>query len=398
MNREHRAGISQPLGGRRRVTRRGFLYIAGAASSAALLAACTGQPTPTPTAAPPAPTPVPATAPPPIGQIEKDLFLYNWAEYVSPANVAAFSKQFGVKVTEDTYPSNEDLLAQVKAGSKQYDLAAPTGYMVRTMAEEGLLLPLDYSRLPNAKYISPPFDKRRPHDPNNKWSVTKDWGTFGIMWNSEKVKDEFNSWDDLWKLAPKYSGQILAADSSPEVLGAALKYLGYSYNAVDPREIDAALNKLLELKPHLRGFDSAYIPAMAKEEVLITMGWNGDAFAANAQRQDAGKAESLQYVIPREGSEFWEDDWVILKSAPHPNAAYAFINFILDPRAQAEETNFTHYASGEDEAKKYISPEILRNPAIYPPPEVIFKLEAPIDLPPAALKYREAAWAKLKRA
>ena len=377
-----------------RVTRRGFFYIAGMSSAAAFLAACGAQTTASPTTAPVSN----ATAAPAAAAIEKEMFLYNWSAYVNPENVAAFTQEFGVQITEDNYGSNEDLLAKVEAGGGGYDIVSPTGYMVKIMAEKDLLLPLDLAKIPNAKYLSPPFDKGRPHDPDNKWSLTKDWGTFGIMWNSEKVTEDIKSWDDLWKLAPKYSEKIMVVDSSPEVFGAALKYLGYSYNATDPKEIDAALKKLMELKPHLRSFDSTYIAKMANEEAWITLGWNGDAFAANSQRKDAGKAESIQYVIPSEGSEVWEDDWSILKSAPHPNAAHAFINFVLDPKRQAEETNFTYYASGEDEAKKYIGPDILKNAAIYPPPEVVAKLEAATDLPKAAQEYRDEAWTKLKSA
>lgn len=369
-----------------RITRRGFLYIAGTSSLAAFLAACGGQ----------APTSTGGASTAANTALEKELFLYNWSQYVNPENVEAFSKQFGVKITEDNYSSNEDLLAKVEAGGTGYDLIAPTGYMVKLMGEKDLLLPLDLSKIPNAKYMSPPFDKGRPHDPDNKWSLTKDWGTFGVMWNSEKVTEQITSWDDLWKLAPKYSGKILAVDSAPEMFGMSLKYLGYSYNATDPKQIDEALKKLLELKPHIRAFDSTYIAKMANEEAWIALGWNGDAFAANAQRKEAGQSESIIYAIPSEGSEVWEDDWSILKTAPHPNASHAFINFILDPANQGKETNFTYYASGEEEAKKYIQPEILKNVGIYPPAEVVAKLEPAVDLPNDALQYREEAWTKLK--
>ena len=381
----------------RRMTRRGFLYISGMAGTAALLAACGGQTNATATSAPAAPTS--AFLAPTAGaaaQVEPELFLYNWSAYVNPENVNAFSKKFGVRVSEDNYGSNEDLLAKIEAGGTGYDIVVPTGYMVKILAEKDLLLPLDRTKIPNARFISPPFDKGRPHDPENKWSVTKDWGTFGIMWNSDKVSDEFKSWDDLWKLAPKYSGKILAVDSAPEMFGAALKYLGYGYNATDPKQIDAALAKLIELKPHIRSFDSTYIAKMASEEAWITLGWNGDAFAANSQRKESGKAESIQYAIPAEGSEIWEDDWTILKTAPHPNAAYAFIDYVLEPQNQALETNFTYYAGSENEAKKYVLPEILNNAAVYPSAEIIAKLEPAIDLPKEALQYREEAWTKLK--
>lgn len=396
----------------RRLSRRGFLYIAGA-SSAAFLAACAGQAvSPTsapPTAAPVAPTSAPAataapaatSAPAPTAAsagLESDLFLYNWADYINPDNVDAFSKANNVKVTSDFYASNEDLLAKVEAGGTGYDIAAPTAYTVKIMADKGLLLPLDMSKIPNFKYMAPSFAKGRPNDPDSKWSVTKDWGTTGIAWNSEKVTEQITSMDDLFKLAPKYSGKIAAMDSPPEAIGMTLKYLGYSYNSCDPKELDAALKKLLELKPHIKAFDSSYFELLANDEVWISLAWNGDVFNANGKRVDAGKKPSLQYVIPKEGGEIWEDTWVILKSAPHPNAAHAFINFILDPKNQALESNYTHYASGEDEAKQYMDPTVANNPSVYPAAEQLMNVEAAAALDGDCLKARDDLWTKLKSA
>lgn len=397
----------------RRMSRRSFLYIASASSAAAFLAACGGQVV-SPTAAPPtaasaAPTNAPAatTAPaatnPPAptagtGALESDLFIYNWADYLNPDNVDAFSKANNVKVTLDFYQSNEDLLAKVEAGGTGYDVVAPTGYMVKIMAEKGLLLPLDLSRIPNAKYMGPNFAKNRPHDPNNQWSVTKDWGTTGIAWNSDKIKEPVTSLDDFWKLAAKYPGKVAVMDSSPEVIGLTLKYLGFPYNSCDKKELDAALNKLLELKPNLKAFDSSYFDLLATDEIWMSFAWNGDVFNANSKRKAAGKPESIQYVIAKEGGEVWEDDWVILKNAQHPDAAHAWLNFILDPQNQAKESDATFYASGEDEAKKYMDAEVTSNPAIYPPAEVIAKLEAAQSLPGDCLQYREELWTKLKSA
>lgn len=381
-----------------RVTRRGFFYLAGMSSAAAFLAACSGQ-TASPTSAPPTAAAGATSAPTASSaQLEGELFLYNWADYINPDNVDKFSKAFNVKVSTDFYQSNEDLLAKVEAGGTGYDIAAPTDYTVGIMAEKGLLLPLDLSRIPNAKYMGPKFNKGRPYDPDNKWSVTKDWGTTGIAWNSEKVKEDITSLEDLWKIAPKYSGKIAAMDSPPEVIGMTLKYLGYSYNSCDQKELDEAFKKMLELKPHIKAFDSSYFNLLETDEAWISLAWNGDVFNANSKRKEAGKPESIQYAIAKEGGEVWEDDWVILKSAPHPNAAYAWINFILDPQNQAAESNYTHYASGEDEAKKSMDPDVATNPAIYPADEVTAKLESAAILPQDCQKYRDEIWTKIKSA
>ncbi|TAH50017.1 MAG: spermidine/putrescine ABC transporter substrate-binding protein [Chloroflexota bacterium] len=381
---------------RQRLTRRGFFYVAGVGGTAAFLAACGGQ-TASPTSAPP--TTASAGAPTAgSAALEKDLFIYNWADYVSQDNIDAFGKANDVKVTLDFYQSNEDLLAKIEAGGTGYDVVAPTGYMVQIMADKGMLLPLDMSRIPNYKYMSPPFDKGRPHDPDNKWSVTKDWGTTGIAWNTEKIKEDVTSLEDFWNLAEKYSGKVAVMDSSPEVIGLTLKLLGYSYNSCDQAELDAALKKLLELKPHLKAFDSSYFDLLATDEIWMSLSWNGDVFNANSKRKDAGKPESINYVIAKEGGELWEDDWVILKNAPHPNAALAWINFVLDPQNQAKESEATFYASGEDEAKKYMSEEITSNHAIYPSDEVLAKMEAAQVLPGDCLQAREELWTKLKSA
>jgi spermidine/putrescine transport system substrate-binding protein len=385
-----------------RVTRRGFLQLGGAAATAAFLAACGGQtnvaPAMTPTVAPVAPTALPTSAPTAMSAAARELFLYNWSDYIAPETVESFQKDLKATLVQDYYASNEDLLAKIEAGGVGYDVVVPSEYMVQIMAERDLLLPLDWSRIPNTQYISPPFDKGRPHDPDNQWSVPKNWGTFGIMWNTDQVPDEFTSWADLWRLASKYSGKIVLVDSAPEVFGAALKLLGYSYNSTDPKEIDAALEKLVELKPHVRSFESNQGGMFVTGEAVLGMGWNGDAASANAQRKEAGGSETIVYAVPSEGSLLWEDDWAILKTAPHPELALEFINYVIEPQRQAAETNYSYYGSPQEQAKKYINPDVLADPAVYPSAEVMARLEPAKSLPDEALQYREEAWTKLKSA
>lgn len=398
--------------------KRNLLFSAVAVISIALVSACGGSGA-SPTAAPPtaasstAPTAAPsqptaASAQPTTADSasatgkdyckdnEGQLFLYNWPDYIAPETLEQFTAACNVQVTQDIYASNEDLLAKVTAGGTGYDVVAPTGYTVEIMKDKDLLAKLDKDALPNMKYLGPTFLTGRPHDPNSDYSVTKNWGTLGVMWNSDKVTEDIKTWDDLWKIAPKYAGKIIFVDSSPDVMGAALKYVGASWNSTDKGEIDKALDKLIEIKPQLRSFDTTYIAKLASEEVWIVLGYNGDAFAANAQRAEEGKPESIKYVVPSEGSNIWEDSWAILKDAPHPKAALAFINFLLDPKIQGQETNFTHYGSGEPDADQYMKPEIRSNPAIYPPDDVISKLESATVLPADILQYREEAWTKLK--
>lgn len=386
------------------LTARNLTRIFGALAVLVLVAACGGASTP-PTAVPQATTapaqPTEATqstggAADYCKDNEGQLLLYNWPEYIAPQTIEEFSKACNVQVTQDFYSSNEDLLAKVTAGGTGYDVVAPTGYAVELMREKDLLLKLDHAALPNMKYLGPEFAKGRPHDPDSEYSMTKNWGTLGIMWNSEKVTEDIQSWDDLWKLAPKYSGKIIVVDSSPDVIGAALKYIGASWNSADKAELDKALEKLIELKPHIRSFDTNYFGRLANDEVYIVVGYNGDAFNVNAQRAEAGKPESIKYAVPKEGSNVWEDSWSILKDAPHPKAALAFINFLLDPQVQGWETNYTHYASPVPDADKYIEADVRSNPAVYPSADAMKNLESSINLPADILQYREEIWTKLK--
>lgn len=385
----------------RHMSRRRFLSTTATIGAAAVIAACAPAPTATPvppTAAPPPTAPPQPTSPPqptasPAPQLENELFLYNWPDYVSPDNIKNFENQFGVKVILDSYPSNEDLLAKVEAGGTGYDVVVPTDYMVQIMAEKGLLLELDYSLLSNAKYLGEKF-RDVPFDPGHKVSLPKTWGTTGVMWRTDVIKpeEEPQSWADFWELAKKYSGRITVVDSSPDVIGAALKLLGYPLNDTDPAHLDQALQKLLELKPHLKAFESGYMPLLASGEIVAALGWSTDAMKVR------NEGAPVKYIVPNEGSLIWMDNWCILKTAPHPKAAHAWINFVYDPQVSAQESNYIAAPSPIPEAEKYIKPDLLNNPAIYPPPEIIAKLEAVAVLDADALQRREELWTKLKSA
>jgi putrescine transport system substrate-binding protein len=175
-------------------------------------------------------------------------------------------------------------------------------------------------------------------------------------------------------------------DSPGEVIGAALKMRGHSYNATDAASLAQAQADLLRLKPHLRAFETNYRPLLATGEACLALGWNGDAAALNAQ------GVPVQYVVPAEGSQIWEDDWAIAAAAPHPEAAHAFLNFVLRPEVAAQETRYTGYATGNRAALALLDERVRADPSIYPPPEVLQKLEAGMPLDPEGQRRREAVW------
>ncbi|MBI4261469.1 MAG: spermidine/putrescine ABC transporter substrate-binding protein [Actinobacteria bacterium] len=376
------------------LSRRGFLRAAVIAPTAAFLAACTRRvstttTTPPSTTAAPTGTGTPTTTPPPV--LEDTLNIYNWAAYLNPESRRAFAREYDVTTTIDFYASNEELIAKLQGGATGYDIVAPTGYAVQIMIEEGLLFQLDRARLPNISHVDPKF-LGLAFDPNNDFSVPKDWGTTGFMYLADKITEEPTTWAEFYELAPKYTGKYTVLDSAPEVVGSALKMHGFSYNTTEPGEVDVATDDLIGLKPHLAAITSSeYRQMMERGDTYMALGWNGDYFYVLLEQPSA------RYVIPSEGTEFWIDTWAIPASAPHPNLAMEWINWILVPEHQGRETSFTYYASPVPGAAEFIDGAIVNDPAIYPSDDVIANLEAN-DGNPVAYDLRTEAWTKFKSA
>ena len=365
---------------RRPINRRGFLSLMGASAGAAALAACTGpagsaRPSGAASVAPSASAG--GSAPAASFEIESELLTYNWSDYVSDKNVAEFKKRTGLEnFGYDIFASNEELLAKLQGGATGYDIACPTAEYVAGMAEEGFVQELDASRLPNLKYINPTF-MGTAWDPENKWIVPKDYGTTGIMYRKKLVPEPVTSWKELYELTKgKYSGKTLMVDSMGDVFPFPLKMLGYSLNDNDPAHLKEAGDILLELAPHVHSLDSdTYQVKLANEEAVLCLGWTGPILDLRADPATADTA----YVVPSEGTLYWMDTWVMLADAPHPNASYAWLDFIHEPAIQAEETINNGYATPNDEAKKLVPEEILNDQAIFPPDDVIANLEGSLD-------------------
>jgi spermidine/putrescine transport system substrate-binding protein len=366
---------------RTRVPRRSFLAAAGLLGGSAAIAACTGGggATSVPTSGGGDATPAAGggESMAPTGDVEKQLFMYNWSDYVSPANMDRFQQEFGVEQFQyDTFANNEELLAKLQAGASGYDIAAPTAEYVPAMIDGGYIQKLDWSRIPNAQYINPAF-KGQHWDPNDEWQLPKDFGTTGILYRSKLVPEPVNSWQDFFDLTTgKYSGKTVVVDSMGDVFVMPLKMLGKSLNSVEKEDLDEARKILLDMAPHILALDSdTYQDKLASEEAVLCLGWTGPIVELRADPA----TEDIKYVVPSEGSLYWLDTWVMIADAPNPNAAYAFLNFIHDPEVQAEETNFNGYGTPNDEAKKYIDPAVLADPAIFPPEDVMANLEGAVD-------------------
>ena len=383
---------------RARVNRRSFLAAAGLMGGSAALAACTGGGTATsaPTsggAATPAAS-AGGASPAPAGDIESELFIYNWSDYIAPENIEAFQAEHGLTITYDTFANNEELLAKLQGGASGYDLACPTAEFLPAMIEDGFIEKLDQSRLPNMSLMDPSL-MSQSWDPNNEYHVPKDFGTTGILVRKKVVTEPLVSWQDFFNLATgKYSGRVVLVDSLGDVLTMPLKMLGYSLNETDPAKLAEAQDILMQLAPHVLALDSdTYQDKLATEEAVLCLGWTGPLLELRANEETA----DTEYIVPSEGSLFWLDVWVKLSDAPHPNAAYEWLNWIQEPDIQAAETEYNGYATPNTEAKKLVSEELLNDPAIFPPEDVMPSLEG-ADPASTDNEDRINVWAEFKSA
>lgn len=361
---------------RTRVNRRGFLAGGGLAGFSAFIAACTGGGTSTasPTGSAPASggaSPAPSASGGPV-TTEGALYMFNWADYVDPDNIEEFKSRFGVTdFTYDIYANNEELLTRLQGGATgQYDVGAPTAEFVEAMVAGDFIEELDWTRIPNAKFINEQFQNFFPEDKAdlNNYHLPKDWGTTGISIRTKVVTEEVKTWKQFFEVAPKYSKRIVVVDSPGDVFVAPLKALGYSLNSIDPTELGQARELLMGLAPHVLALNSdTYDAQLASEEAVLGLTWTGGI----ADLRDAPETADTVYQIPEDGTLYWMDTWVIFKDPPHPQAAYAFLNFIHEPEIQARETVTNRYATPNDEAMKFVPEEILNDPTIFVPQEVL---------------------------
>ncbi|MBW3659176.1 MAG: spermidine/putrescine ABC transporter substrate-binding protein [Actinobacteria bacterium] len=310
------------------------------------------------------------------GETDGDLVFYNWSDYIDPELITQFEEEHGVSVTSDYYPSNEELLAKVQSGGSGYDVIVPSDYMVNIMREEGILLPLDKDAIPNHVNVADEFADP-PFDPGNQFSLPYQWGTTGLGVDTAVVGEDVEaSWDLIFdpETASQYSGQIALLDDPRETMAAALYYLGYSPNTTSDEELQEASDLIAEAKQHIAAFDSnLYTDLLLSGEVAISHGFSGNYFAAFAEAENP---DQYRYLIPLEGATKWVDTMAVLADAPHPCTGHTFINFLLDAENGAQLTNWNYYGSPNAAAEEHILPEILEDPAIYPPDDAdLFFLE-----------------------
>ena len=322
-----------------------------------------------------------------LDEVDGDIVLYNWTEYMDPDLLKKFEKQYGVKVTEDFYPSNEELLARVQGGASGYDVIVPSDYMVSIMIKEGLLVALNPEAIPNSENIAEQFASP-PYDPELAYSMPFQYGTTGLGVNLAEMPEDFpRSWSLIFdpQVSEQFSGRISLLDDPRETLGAALKYLGYSLNEVDDAKLQEAADLVADARDRVAAFTSdQYSDFLVSGETVIGHGFSGTWQFAFVETDDF---DQWEYFVPEEGGTIWTDNMAVLADSEHPCTSQTFINFILDGENGAQLSNWTYYESPNAAAQEGIDKVVTDLAKI--PAEIEAKLEFIEDQGDNEIKYTD---------
>lgn len=300
------------------------------------------------------------------GKLSPILNVYNWEDYFAPTTLENFEKRFGVKVNLEIIDEEEAMISGLQSNPGKYDIVIASDLAVRELIKSRLLTPIELKNISNFKNIDQRF-VNLDHDPGNQYSVPYMWGTSGIAYNTKYVKEEVNSWGIFWD--PQYKGKMSMLINPYDVITVGLKHLGYSLSTVDPIQLEEAEKKLLEQRPLLRGYEDT---TTIQNDLVSEKLWIGLTYTAVSLKD---KNSNIKYVIPKEGAYLWFDNLCIPRDALHKYTAEVFINYILEPQVSAEIANHIKYANCNLAARPYTSEEILNNPALYPPEELLKNCE-----------------------
>ena len=318
--------------------------------------------------------------------------VYNWGDYIDEEVLDMFEEETGIKVIYDTFETNEEMYPKIAAGGVDYDVICPSDYMIEKLLANNLLQEINFENIPNLSYIQKSvMEMSKAFDPENKYSVPYTYGTLGIIYNTKIIKDEIDSWDALWNEA--YSGEILMYNSPRDLFTAPLMRLGYSINTTDKQQLREAADMLLEQKPLLQRYVMDQIKdSLISESAAIAMAYSGEVLAIQE------KNENLAYVIPKEGTNYFIDSWVIPTCAENKANAEAWINFLNRPDIAYKNFEYITYATPNTGAQELMDEELKDNPALFPSDEIVANCEVFHSLGDEGDQMYSDLWMEIKNA
>lgn len=337
---------------------------------------------------------------------DNTLRIYNWADYIGENTLADFEKATGIKVIYDTYDSYETVQGKLLSGRSGYDLIVLNASLVPLLIKANTFQPLDKSRLPDWKNLDPLVLKSlETHDPGVTYSAPYTWGSNGVTYNVDKIRERMPD-APIGSLAMIFDPKVISRfadcgitfmDSPTDMIPLALTYLHLDPNSVAPKDLKAAQDVLMAVRPYIRKFDSSgFINGLANGDLCLATTWSGDYATSQARATEAGAKVRLDYFIPKEGSLIWFDNFYIPADAPHVANAHTFLEFLLKPEVAAGVSNTIHYATSNLAAKPLVQADIRDNPSIYPDATTMQRLFTQKSQAPVAVRLITRTWNAVK--
>lgn len=311
--------------------------------------------------------------------------VYNWGDYIAPGVVEDFEQLTGIKVNYDIFDSQEMLETKLLAGRSGYDVVVVSGHFLERLVPAGAFRKLDLQRLPGLGNLDAGLmAKFAQYDPGNAHAVGYSWGTVGIGYDARKLRAlapdaPADSWSLVYdpQFVRRMSGcGVSIVDSPSDVIGTVLVARGRDANSPSPADLVEAERVLLDVRPHVLKVDTGnQINDLAGGSVCLMVTWSTQVRIARTRAAEAGVEADFRYVVPREGSVAWFDSLAIPVDAPHPEAAHAFIEFMLRPDVAARNANFIGSASMNAAATPLVDATLRDDPGVYPDPAIRDKLQ-----------------------
>lgn len=328
---------------------------------------------------------------------ENKLYLFNWTEYMDPEIIEAFEEKHDVEVVQNYFNSLPEMLSKLQAGGvSQYDIIVPSNYYVPRLIETGLVQKLDKAKLPNFANVMEQFQDP-VFDPGAEYTAPYQWGTTGVVYNTETFPDAPKSWSLLFDPEVNPDHPFALMGDGQVSLGGACAYLGHGYDCTDPEGWKEAARLLIETKGRdtFSGFTDGTpaLQQLARGVTHIGLSYNGDYLFF--KDEDPESFETLDFMIPDEGAEMWVDSMMITSEAPNADMAHKFIDFILDAEVGAQLSNYNYYASPNAAAEPYLD-EVLTVPPVQPNEDDMARLRFTPSLEGESLQIFQQLWSEVQ--
>lgn len=332
----------------------------------------------------------------------------NWGEYIGEDTIANFEKEFGYKVIYDLYDSVESIDSKLLAGNTGYDVVSHAGSSIARLIPAGIVQKLDKSKLPNLKHMREDIMHQLSSnwDPDNAHIVPYMWGTHGVTYNKELVHSvhpdaPIGSMDLVFK--PEHMEKLAQCgvaflDSPADVFGMALAYLGMEPSSKNAADYKKAGEMLSRVRPYIKTFDNYAYQRMPQKEFCVAVTWGPDGLLAMSGAAEANTGVVLDFFSPPGpgAANLWVDGWMIPVDAKNVEGAHLFLNYMMRPEVAAEDSNFTWYATGNQDAYELVNEEVTGSPAAYPPKELVEQMYTFGVVPPKIERVQTRAWTRFK--